>query len=287
MAQGTKAAKKPVLSSGSVKQTKKPAPVPASKPAPPIVVLGPDGKKLEPYAEPLPKSTAKIQMVPVPGGKITINGKEVEIKPFYMAKTETAWEQYDPFYESGTPTPAYDQTDWPEDAIARPSKSYILPDLGWGHKGFPAINVSYLSVTMYCRWLSKETGKKYRLPTEAEWEWACRAGVTGEWKMTPAELDKIAWHRENSDKMSHPVGTKRPNRFGLHDMLGNPGEWAVDLEGKPVLCGGTFMEVPARQLPGYRQRWSPKWQETDPQFPKSRWWLADGKFCGFRVVCEP
>ena len=98
----------------------------------------------------------------------------------------------------------------------------------------------------------------------------------------------MVWKKKgNSDKVTHPVGKKLPNKFGLYDMLGNTGEWATDMEGKPVLCGGTFLDGPAGIIPGMRRRWTPKWQETDPQFPKSRWWLADGKFVGFRIVCEP
>jgi len=140
---------------------------------------------------------------------------------------------------------------------------------------------------MFCRWLAAETKKKYRLPTEAEWELACRAGAAGPWKIDKATLEKSAWYAGNSDKMSHPVGKKLPNKFGLYDILGNPGEWATDMAGKPVLCGGTFLDGAAGINPGTRRRWTPKWQETDPQFPKSRWWLADGKFVGFRIVCEP
>lgn len=243
--------------------------------------------KLTPFTQTLPNSLVKVPMVPIPGGTVKIGNQTVTVKPFWMAKTETPWEAFDVFTASGTASPAYDQTDFPADAIAWPSKSYILPDLGWGHNGFPAINVSFLSADMYCRWLSSATGKKYRLPTEAEWEWACRAGVTGPWKIDKKTLEKSAWYAGNSDKMSHPVGKKLPNKFGLHDMLGNPGEWATDMEGKPVLCGGTFLDGVAGITPGNRRRWTPKWQETDPQFPKSRWWLADGKFVGFRVICEP
>jgi formylglycine-generating enzyme required for sulfatase activity len=229
----------------------------------------------------------KIEMLPIPGGTFTIRGQTVTVKPFWMAKTETPWEAFDAFTASGEPSPAYDQTDYPPDAIARPSKSYILPDLGWGHNGYPAINVSFISTVMFCRWLSAETKKKYRLPTEAEWEWACRAGETGPWKVNRAALEKTAWWAGNSGRTTNEVGKKEPNRWGLHDMLGNPGEWATDLEGKPVLCGGTFLDGINGMFPGMRRRWSPKWQETDPQFPKSRWWLADGKFVGFRIVCEP
>ena len=77
--------------------------------------------------------------------------------------------------------------------------------------------------------------------------------------------------------------------LATHDsdsIQGNAGEWATDLDGKPVLCGGTHLDGVAGIIPGMRRRWTPKWQETDPQIPKSRWWLADGKFVGFRLVCE-
>jgi formylglycine-generating enzyme required for sulfatase activity len=242
--------------------------------------------KLQPFTETLPKSTVKIEMVPIPGGTVKIGGQTVTVKPFWMAKTETPWEAYDVFTASGPPSPSYGQEIKP-DALALPSKSYILPDLGWGHMGYPVINVSFLSVSMYCKWLSGVTGKKYRVPTEAEWEFACRAGAQGPFKLDKATLEKSVWYAGNSDRMSHPVGKKAPNKFGLHDMLGNPGEWATDMKGEPVLCGGTFLDGPNGIIPGMRRRWSPKWQETDPQFPKSEWWLADGKFVGFRVVCEP
>jgi formylglycine-generating enzyme required for sulfatase activity len=96
-----------------------------------------------------------------------------------------------------------------------------------------------------------------------------------------------AWYAGNSESITHPVGKKLPNAWGLYDMLGNTGEWATDMDGKPVLCGGTFLDPAAQITPATRKRWTPAWQETDPQFPKSRWWLADGKFVGFRLVCAP
>jgi formylglycine-generating enzyme required for sulfatase activity len=259
-----------------------PAAPPATEPSPAA-----PGAALEPFVQTLPKSVVKIRMIPIPAGSVKIGSESVAVKPFWMARTETPWEAFDVFIASGAPSPAYDQTDFPADAIARPSKSYILPDLGWGHNGYPAINVSFLSAQMFCRWLAAATGKKYRLPTEAEWELACRAGAADPWTMDKASLDKHTWYAGNSKSTTHPVGKKPANPFGLCDILGNAGEWATDLEGKPVLCGGTFLDPPARVTPGMRRRWTPKWQEHDPQFPKSRWWLSNGSFVGFRVVCDP
>jgi formylglycine-generating enzyme required for sulfatase activity len=239
---------------------------------------------LKTYVEsmPGPGSLVKINMVAIPAGTITLGGKIITVKPFWIADTETSWEQFDVFLASGEPSPAYDQTQFKPDAIARPSKSYILPDLGWGHHGFPAINISILNATMFCRWLSAKTGHKYRLPTEAEWEYAARAGSKTD--PTKAEAAKGAWY---GDTRTHPVGKKQPNGWKLYDMLGNVGEWAIDPAGKPVLCGPTFKDPLDKVKFSTKAYQVPAWQQTDPQLPKSRWWLSDGNFCGFRIVREP
>lgn len=242
--------------------------------------------KPAPFGQTLPASVVKIQMLPIPAGSVKIGGKEIAVKPFYLAETETPWEAYDVFLGSGPPSPPYDQTAYAPDAVARPSKSYILPDLGWGHHGYPVINVSFTSADMFCRWLAATTHKKYRLPTEAEWELACREGEGEAWKIDKATMEKSSWYAKNSAGTTHPVGKKAPNKFGLYDMLGNVGEWATDPEGKPVLCGASFKDGPEGISPSMQRRWTPKWQETDPQIPKSRWWLADAPFAGFRIVCE-
>lgn len=252
-----------------------------------FVISSQQPQKLAAYTETLPKSVVKIEMVPIKGGTVKIGGKAVTVKPFYMATTETPWQAFDVFIKSGPASVAYDQTEFAPDAIARPSKSYILPDLGWGHAGYPVINVSFTNVEMFCRWAAASTKKKYRLPTEAEYEFACRAGVDGAWKMDKTALAANAWYTENSKEMTHPVGKKLANKFGLFDMIGNVGEWGTDMAGKPVLCGGTFQDDLAKSNPGKRAYFEPSWQEEDPQIPKSRWWLSDAPFAGFRLVCEP
>jgi len=239
----------------------------------------------KPYTESLPKSMAKIEMVPIPGGTVKVGGKDVAVKPFFMAKTETTWDAFDAFLASGPRSKPYDQTKFAADAIARPSASYILVDLGWGHKGYPAINLTSTSAEMFCRWLSSVTGKKYRLPTVAEWELAARGGVQGPWRLDAASIAKQSWNTGNAGETTQPVGKKEPNGYGLHDMLGNVGEWATDGD-QFWLCGPTFQDNAVRVAPTLRKQYSPSWQESDPQMPKSRWWLSDGPFAGFRIVCE-
>ncbi len=279
LAQKASRAHKSAAKANTHKAKAKPAAQTAAKPVPANTVPG--------YVETLPGSVVKVNMVSIPAGTLTIAGKSVPIKPFWIADTETPWEAFDAFTASGAASIPYDQTKFAPDAIARPSKSYILPDLGWGHHGYPAINISFLSATMYCRWLSSATGKKYRLPTDAEWEFACRAGAATAPKLTKAAAMKSAWYADNAESKTQLVGKKLPNAWKLYDMLGNAGEWATDASDKPVLCGPTFNDKLANLTPTVRKRQTPAWQATDPQLPKSRWWLSDGFFVGFRVVREP
>ncbi|HEV8604214.1 MAG TPA: SUMF1/EgtB/PvdO family nonheme iron enzyme [Tepidisphaeraceae bacterium] len=256
--------------------------------------------KMEPYIERIKGTLTRFDMLPIPGGKFVFSAdgketpKEVEIKPFFMAKTEITWDQYDTFLL---------QRDLPEkdrkllkdrDAEARPSPPHGTPDHSWGHEQHPLLHSSYNAGVKYCEWLSQKTGRKYRLPTEAEWEYAARAGAA-EQKPEKKTVLEIAWSKDNSksedfdnDETSHEVATKKPNAFGLHDMLGNVGEWCTPLAGKvPVIRGGTYLD-PASQI-GWATRtiYTSEWQMRDSQDPKSKWWMSDGPFCGFRVICEP
>ena len=227
------------------------------------------------YVEKVPSTTIEFSMVLVPGGETKIGDKPVSVKPFYLGATEVTWDLFDGFLLSGEPSKPYEQRQFPPDAIARPSRSYILPDLGWGHAGYPVINVSSTNVEMFLRWLRSVTGKKYRLATEAEWQLAASA---------PGPRDE--WFADNAKDVSHPVGKKKPNSLGLYDMLGNVGEWCKDLAGKDVLCGADFTYSAEDLKPTVRRYWDPSWQVTDPQIPKSRWWLSDGWFVGLRLACD-
>ncbi len=92
----------------------------------------------------------------------------------------------------------------------------------------PVERVSWEEAKEFCERLSKATGKNYRLPTEAEWEYACRAGATGAYA---GNLDEMAWYSSNAGDKTHPVGQKQPNTFGLYDMHGNVWEWCADWYG--------------------------------------------------------
>lgn len=235
-----------------------------------------------PYTEAVSGTTISFDMLPIPAGEIRMPDpakkgtfRTVKVGPFYMAKTETTWDAYDA-YRLG----ALDKVKLVEkDAVSSPSNPYGEADRGYGHKGYPVINETYLGAVSYCKWLSAKTGKSYRLPTEAEWEFACRAGQPDP---SAAQLAKRAIC---GTQKTSAVGSREPNAWGLYDMLGNTAEWATDLTGKPVVCGGCFEDKPEKVKPSARKYQTEEWQANDPQDPKSKWWLSDGQFVGFRVIC--
>ncbi len=236
-------------------------------------------KARQPFEEKIPGSLVSFKMVPLPDGEITVAGAKHAVKNLWMGATEATWDLFDIF--------AF-KLDLPEaerqnaDTRARPTKPYGAPDRGFGHAGYPAIGVTYDAARIFCQWLSFKTGRKYRLPTEAEWEYAARAGE----KTAPASLAEVAWFWDNADDSTHPVGTRKPNAWGLFDMLGNVGEWCSGPNRARLLCGGAFLDKAKDVHFGARKVQTDAWNQTDPQIPKSKWWLTDAPFAGFRVVCE-
>lgn len=236
---------------------------------------------LKPFSQPVPAAAFKFEMIPIPGSP------DGTIKPFYIGKTELTWEAFDVYvYRLDA-----DAKDVPADtdAVTRPSKPYLPPDRGFGHEGYAAITVSYKNAQEFCRWLSEKSGRTYRLPTEAEWEYACRAGATTAYSFgdDPAKAGDYAWYFDNADAVTHPVAKKKPNAWGLFDMHGNVAEWCTGRDGAPVTKGGSFRDDPENLAIAARAPDNPDWNGSDPQIPKSQWWLADGPFVGFRIVCEP
>ncbi len=260
----------------------------------PAIALAQEAKTPEPakdYTEQVKGTVVKIDMVRIPAGKIKVSpgsmkeaAVEVEIKPFWIAKTELTWEQYDTFHlQLDLPQDQRKFVKWPH-AKTRPSPPYDAPDRGWGHNGWPVIHTSHYAARLYCEWLKEKTGKNYRLPTVAEWEYACRAGAAEPAKATADN----AWTEENSDEMTQPVAKKAPNAWGLYDMLGNAGEWATATDEKKTgyLMGGHYLQPLKKVTSSLREPFTPDWQLKDPNDPKGMWWLSDGTMCGFRVVCS-
>ena len=205
----------------------------------------------------------------------------------WMARTETTFDAFDVFVY-GLDQPAEQPVGAggaAVDATARPTRPYIAVDRGFGHAGYAALSVSVRSVRAWCAWLSAATGLTLRLPTEDEWEAACRAGAE-DCNPDAETLRAHAWYRGNSRYRTHPVGTLAPNAWGLYDMAGNVSEWADGRDGQPVLKGGSYLDGLADNSCARRRPDDPAWNVSDPNLPRSVWWLADGSFVGFRVVCE-
>jgi formylglycine-generating enzyme required for sulfatase activity len=181
-------------------------------------------------------------------------------------------------------------------------------DFNMGYEGFPAICMTHHAANKFCEWLSFQTGHFYRLPTEAEWEYACRAGTTGPYSCPTTELEQFAVLDPKQIRVGYEkIGTKRPNPWGLHDMHGNVMEWCLDQyrrdafsrwEGDPVVDpitrpktryprvvrGGSWYDPKEELRSARRIPSSPDWQTQDPELPKSLWYLTDAHWLGFRIV---
>ncbi|HEV2292612.1 MAG TPA: SUMF1/EgtB/PvdO family nonheme iron enzyme [Tepidisphaeraceae bacterium] len=247
-------------------------------------------KKLEPFTETIPGSLVQFEMVPIQG-RVAAPGPggtsvEFPAKSYWIGKHEVTWDAFDIFVFR-LDLSEKERTLEGRDAQSRPSKPYGAPDRGFGHAGYPALGMTYHSAQMYCQWLSEKTGKKYRLPTELEWQYAAVADVEQTPPaLGPEALAKVAWFWDNAEDKTHPVGKKEPNAWGLHDMLGNVAEWVRGRDGTPVAMGGSYDDDAKDVTIGSRKLPKPEWNATDPQNPKSKWWLSDAPFIGFRVVCE-
>jgi formylglycine-generating enzyme required for sulfatase activity len=286
-----------------------------------------------PYTEAIGNTTVKFEMLPIPGGKFRMGSPksepgheddespqhEVEISPFWMGKHEVTWDEYDEFAfqmdlkrkkREGIDPNKQSETEKAGDAVTRPTPPYADETFGMGRRGQPVICITHHSAMEYCRWLSAKTGKAYRLPTEAEWEYACRAGTKTAYFFgdAPSKLEEYAWYVENAEK-PQVVGKKKPNPWGLYDMHGNVSEWCLDhyvadiysklLKEQParrpvvlpddkeypyVARGGSWDDDADRLRSAARLASNLEWSIQDPQRPQSIWWHTDATFVGFRLV---
>lgn len=221
----------------------------------------------------IPGTLVRFEMVRVPGDR-----------PLWIGRTEVTWDMYDAFALS---RPDSSEARKSADAVARPTRPYGAPDYGWGHAGFPVISVAYPAAVAFCQWLSARTGRRYRLPTEAEWQRVATMAALTYLLLPEVPYDEVAWHAGNSGRRTHRVGEKEPDGLGLHDLFGNAAEWVTAAGPRPVARGGSFRDPLARVGVEARTVQDDTWNERDPQIPQSRWWLSDAPFVGFRIVRDP
>jgi formylglycine-generating enzyme required for sulfatase activity len=255
-----------------------------------------EGKKGA-YTVTIPGTTVSYGMAPVPAGEFTMApGRKVKLDAFWMQTHEVTWDEYRLFMfanQAGETT----HPDAAVDAVTRPTRPYVEMSFGMGINGFPAISMTQHAANKYAEWLSAKTGEFYRLPTEAEWEYACRAG--GE---QGGALDDVAWYAKNSQGKYQKVAAKKPNAWGLYDMLGNVTEWTLDQyapypagaatnpwvkakEPYPhAVRGGSWNDAADMVTCSARVASDASWKQQDPQLPKSIWYLTDAQWLGFRLV---
>ena len=235
-------------------------------------------------ADSIPGTLVRFELVEVPGGPVRLPGQtdSTAVNTFWLGRTEVLWEAYDAFTLARQPSPRYSPAG--ADAVAGPSKPYGNPDYGFGHRGFPVISVTRAAAEAFCAWLSAATGKRYRLPTDAEWQ---RAADLAASMAAPTQIDDLAWHAGNAGQATHPGGSRGADRLGVSDLFGNVAEWVTTADGRLVARGGSGRDALDHVGPAARVYQQPGWNERDPQIPKSSWWLSDGPFIGFRIVREP
>ena len=220
------------------------------------------------YVETIPGTSAAISMVAIPGGSFTMGSsdkepfhkadeapqRKVSVSPFFMGELEVTWNQFWAFYKETmsegrtSPETIYANNSREDiDAVSGPTPPFGFPDQGWGMGERPAITMTHYSAETFCQWLSLKTGKKYRLPTEAEWEYAARGGTEtpyffegnpkkftngGFWnEMFGADTTNInsyVIYGNNSKNRTQEPSMVKANPFGLKNMLGNAMEYCSD-----------------------------------------------------------
>ncbi|MEZ5044533.1 MAG: SUMF1/EgtB/PvdO family nonheme iron enzyme [Saprospiraceae bacterium] len=287
-----------------------------------VVQMNLRAQAFEAYEQNISGTEVSFKLTPIPGGTFLLGSPEgakdreedegpqvkVKLDSFWMGVHEVTFQEYYIFREK-TLDKAPEGSDWDADAVTRPSPPYEDPTFGMGQTGFPAGSMTQYGALSYCKWLTEKTGVFYRLPTEAEWEYACKAGREDGPALDNTDMvDDLGWYEGNSDEAFKPVGGKKPNPWGLYDMLGNVGEWTLDQyaddyyskisSAEPVanpwaepvrlhprtVKGGSFQDEASELRCANRIKSDMDWKRRDPQLPKSFWWNTDSPFVGFRLV---
>jgi len=250
-----------------------------------LAVLVTPARAQEIVRDSLPAQRLSWELVRVPGGEVTVPGPtgpaRTQVESFLIGRTEVPWDLYDVFYmRLDVPREERPRVD----ATTRPSRPYGAPDRGFGHRGYAAISLTHGSAVRFAAWLSERTGNRYAVASDAQWQRAADLAFDG---VKPSLFGEQAWSAANAEGSPHPIATRAPDRLGLFDLLGNVGEWVTGEDGRPHLRGGSYLTRSDALSPAYRESQIPAWNSTDPQDPKSRWWLSDGPFAGFRLVRIP
>nr|WP_299382585.1 formylglycine-generating enzyme family protein [Allomuricauda sp.] len=285
-------------------------------------------KDFKSYEQNIPGTDLTVSMIPIPQGSFTMGSPssekgrsadegpahEVQISPFWMGEFEITWDLYHLFmareidHTNGSFAKGK-EVSMDIDAVSGATTPYVEMSFGMGTEGYPAICMTQYAASKFCEWLSAITGQFYRLPTEAEWEYACRAGTDSAFSFGDSaySINDYAWYANNSDNKYQKVGQKKPNPWGLHDMHGNVAEWTLDgydsdIYGprkkkkvsdpyqKPtktyprVVRGGSWKDSSDKLRSAARRYSEKRWKMRDPQIPKSKWWHTDATFVGFRIV---
>jgi len=227
------------------------------------------------YTASVPGSSVSFEMAPVPAGD--------GIPGFWIGRREVTWAEYDVF-RAGSQAKVQRADDPPPgaDAITRPTPPYADESFGFGKQGMPALSITHHAATEYARWLARRTGLRYRLPTEKEWEQACRAGGGAD-----ASAAGRAWLSEISQERPHAVGTRPADALGIFDLVGNVAEWVdsgSDALYPQVAKGGSWADPASAAGCSARRVSDLSWNERDPQDPQSIWWQTDASFVGFRLA---